>query len=77
MGSTAVDSKRAVKFNIVARNNSPTNIYIQSAMLNGKPLDRSWLRHSAIMAGGELVLEMGPTANRQWATTPISTEIKY
>jgi predicted alpha-1,2-mannosidase len=69
--SITVDPKRSVKFNIVARNNSPANMYIQSATLNGKPLDLSWIRHSEIMAGGELVLEMGPTANRQWAQQAI------
>ena len=65
--SITVDAKRAVKFNIVARNNSPANMYIQSAMLNGKPLARAWIKHSEIMAGGELALEMGPTPNGQWA----------
>ena len=70
--SITVDLKRAVKFSILARNNSPDNIYIQSAMLNGKPLDRSWIKHSEIMAGGELVLEMGSTANRQWARKTIT-----
>jgi predicted alpha-1,2-mannosidase len=67
-----VDSKSGLTFTIVARNNSPTNIYIQSAMLNGKPLDRSWLRHSEITAGGELVLKMGPTANRKWGQAPLA-----
>ena len=67
-----VDAKRALKFHIIARNNSPANVYIQSATLNGKPLERSWIRHSEIMAGGELVLEMGPNSKRQWAQDPIT-----
>lgn len=70
--SITVDAKRALKFNIVARNNSPTNFYIQSATLNGKPLQRSWIRHSEIVSGGELVLEMGPRPNRQWAQKAIT-----
>ncbi len=53
-------------FTIVAENNSPQNIYIQSAMLNGKPLERSWFTHAELVAGGELVLEMGPEPNKVW-----------
>jgi putative alpha-1,2-mannosidase len=30
-------------FTITAQNNSPENIYIQSATLNGKPLNRCWI----------------------------------
>lgn len=53
-------------FTIVAENNSPKNVYIQSATLNGKPLTRSWFTHEELAAGGELVLKMGPEPNRDW-----------
>ena len=53
-------------FTIVAENNSPKNIYIQSATLNGKPLERSWFTHAELVAGGELVLKMGPEPNKTW-----------
>ena len=46
-------------FVIKTYNNSPENIYIQSAQLNGKPYDKSYLMHSDLIKGGELVLEMG------------------
>lgn len=54
-------------FTVSAPNNSEENIYIQSAMLNGKPYGKCWLAYEDIMAGGELVLEMGcqPSA---WGT---------
>ncbi len=39
------------------------NKYIQTAMLNEQPLSRCYLRHFEMMAGGELVLEMGPQPN--------------
>jgi predicted alpha-1,2-mannosidase len=55
------------EFTIVAENNSPENVYIQSAALNGKPLTRSWFTHEELSAGGELVLKMGREPNRQWA----------
>lgn len=47
-------------FTIEARRPSPINLYIQSARLNGHPLDRAWLKHSELMAGGILDLQMGP-----------------
>jgi predicted alpha-1,2-mannosidase len=53
-------------FTIVAENNSPKNVYVQSAALNGKPLARSWFTHEELTAGGELALKMGPEPNRQW-----------
>ena len=46
-------------FTVIARNNSPNNIYIVSATLNGKPLLRNYITHEELTAGGELVLEMG------------------
>jgi putative alpha-1,2-mannosidase len=57
-------------FVIEARNNSPENIYIQSAELNGKPLEKPWFYHSELAGGGTLVLEMGPEPNTQWGTGP-------
>jgi predicted alpha-1,2-mannosidase len=48
-------------FVIEARNLSAVNIYVVSARLNGKPLNRSWLHHREIAAGGRLVLTMSGT----------------
>ncbi len=53
-------------FTIVARNNSPRNVYIQRAWLNGQPYGKCWLDHADIVAGGELVLEMGAEPNKSW-----------
>ncbi|GAB4417793.1 MAG: GH92 family glycosyl hydrolase [Bacteroidia bacterium] len=47
------------------------HLYIQSARLNGQPLDQAYLRHADIVAGGELVLEMGPTPHPQWGSAGI------
>lgn len=47
----------------VAKNNSDQNIYIQSIKLNGQSLDRFWITHQEIIAGGILEMEMGPTPN--------------
>ncbi|MGB7264415.1 MAG: GH92 family glycosyl hydrolase [Terracidiphilus sp.] len=58
------------KFEIVARNNSEKNIYIQRATLNGKPWNKPWFSHADIANGARLVLEMGPEPNKQWGAAP-------
>jgi predicted alpha-1,2-mannosidase len=54
-------------FEVDARNCSAENKYIQSATLNGRPHNESWLTHDDIISGGQLLLEMGPKANTAWA----------
>jgi putative alpha-1,2-mannosidase len=46
------------KFVVIARGNGPGERYIESARLNGKPLNRCWLEHSEIVAGGTLELQL-------------------
>ncbi len=53
-------------FTIEARNNSKKNIFIQSATLNGQPLNNVRIPFREIVAGGKLVLEMGPEPNKNW-----------
>jgi predicted alpha-1,2-mannosidase len=53
-------------FEIVARNNSDRNKYIQSASLNGKPWTKPWFSHADIAHGATLVLTMGPKPNKAW-----------
>lgn len=55
-------------FVIVANHNSGTNRYIQSATLNGRPLNQPWFSHADISAGGKLFFEMGPAPNRNWGS---------
>ena len=45
-------------FVIEAKNVSAGNKYVTAAELNGKSLNRAWLRHSEIVNGGRLVLTM-------------------
>ncbi len=49
-------------FTITAHDNSPENIYIKSASLNGKKLDRTYVSYDEIMAGGTLEFFMSPDA---------------
>lgn len=55
------------QFHLIAKDVSTENIYIQSATLNSKPYNKAYLRHEDILAGGQLVFQMGPTPNKQWA----------
>jgi len=57
---------------IVAKNNSVTNTYIQSATLNSKAWNKPWFSHADIADGGVLVLTMGPKPNRGWGSAPNS-----
>lgn len=57
-------------FEIVARNNSARNMYIQSATLDGKPWTKPWFSQADIADGGTLVLTMGPEPNKAWGTDP-------
>jgi len=61
-------------FTIIAHNNSPENIYIQSARLNGRPYNRCWLDHADIVAGGVLELEMGMSPARNWGVEQSSVD---
>ncbi|MGF1863305.1 GH92 family glycosyl hydrolase [Photobacterium profundum] len=66
----ALDLPNGNTFTVSAANVSDQNIYIQSVMLNGVSLERSWISHDEIINGGELAFVMGNTPNRSWASTP-------
>jgi predicted alpha-1,2-mannosidase len=53
---------------IITKNNSKENMYIQSAMFNGKPLNNCWLYRDEFMKGGKLVFTMGNKPNMNWGT---------
>lgn len=46
-------------FTVSAKNNSPGNMYVQSASLNGKPYTKGYIDYEDIMRGGVLELVMG------------------
>lgn len=51
-------------FVIEAQGNSQENVYVQRAYLNGRRLREPRIRFSDVVAGGRLVLEMGPAPAR-------------
>jgi len=55
------------RFSIVADGLDDAHPYIGSVTLNGKPLDRAFLRHEEIMAGGELRFTLQAEPNTAWA----------
>ncbi len=57
-------------FKIVAQNNSPKNIYIQSATLNGQPYEKTFITHDMILEGGILTFQMGPEPNPEFGKNP-------
>ncbi|MCG8308885.1 MAG: GH92 family glycosyl hydrolase [Cytophagales bacterium] len=66
-------------FVIEAKNVSDENIYIQSATLNGKALNKPWFYHDELIKGGTLSLNMGPAPNKNWgvehAPPSLSTQL--
>ncbi len=60
------------RFAVEAPGASSANRYIRSATLNGRALDRSYITHEEIAAGGTLAFRMGATPNRGWAAGPMS-----
>lgn len=53
-------------FTVKAENASWSNKYIQSAILNGEPLNRTWFTHEDLVNGGTLELIMGDRPNKNW-----------
>lgn len=67
---TTLRPAKGKTFTITAKGLSATNIYVQSATLNGKPYTKSFIRHSDIVKGGALVLVMGAKPSQTWGVKP-------
>ena len=66
--SSTINLPNGKTFRIVAENTSATNIYIQSATLNGTNFNQTSITHQQILKGGELKLIMGSEPNKSWGT---------
>ncbi len=60
-------------FRVLAEHLSPSNAYIKSVTLNGKPLERLFIRHKELMGGGELRFVMGTKAEATWSMQKLET----
>ncbi|PTL85713.1 GH92 family glycosyl hydrolase [Vitiosangium sp. GDMCC 1.1324] len=58
------------RFTIVAEKLGDAHPYIGKVTLNGKPLERSYVRHEELLAGGELRFVMQARPDKTWATKP-------
>jgi predicted alpha-1,2-mannosidase len=63
---TTEDNK---KFIIESTDNSKENVYIQSATINGKTLEKNYITYSDIVNGGTLRFEMGDKPNKSRGIT--------
>lgn len=68
---TTIHLENGKTFVIIARHASRQNKYVQTIVLNGKPLHQVWFRHSDIAQGGVLELTMGDTPNRSLGADPV------
>lgn len=74
--STPVFSKVRIKLNpdyyqgkeltLISNHNTPENIYIRSASLNGKPQNKYWFSHQDFANGGTLILNLDSIPNKEW-----------
>jgi len=76
-GKVTISTANDKEFIIEAENNSAENEFIQSATLNGKPLNRPWINHEDIMKGGRLILIMGPEPNKDWGKDNPPPSLSY
>jgi len=60
IGAATLRLENGRVFRIDARNQKAKNVYVSKVTLNGKPLDRLYITHREIMAGGDLVFYMSP-----------------
>jgi predicted alpha-1,2-mannosidase len=65
---TIIHQENGKDFTIRTINLSAKNKYIKSATLNGQQLDKAFIDHSDIVAGGELVLTMDAVPSTVWGT---------
>ncbi|GGB00784.1 GH92 family glycosyl hydrolase [Mucilaginibacter rubeus] len=54
------------KFHVVVKNNGPKNKYIQAMTLNGANYTKTYIKHTDVMQGGELVITMGDKPGTVW-----------
>ena len=65
----AIHLENGGTFVVMASRAHASDAYIQSATLDGKPLQRPWITHAEITRGGTLSFRLGPTPNRAWGAS--------
>jgi predicted alpha-1,2-mannosidase len=67
---TRLTFENGKQFEVVAKNLSEKNCYVQSVKLNGQPLERSFITFEEVFNGGTLEFTMTNQPNSIWATQP-------
>lgn len=71
---TLEDGKQMV---INAPDNSDTNLYVQSASLNGQPYTKNWISHQDLQKGGTLEFKMGAAPEKSRGTSEADYPYSY
>lgn len=78
--SATIQLESGKSFTVKTIRKSDSDIYIQSATLNGKLYTRSYLLHTDIENGGELVFKLDSKPSKTWGVSPtdrpIDTEVR-
>ncbi|MDP4261724.1 MAG: GH92 family glycosyl hydrolase [Bacteroidota bacterium] len=56
-------------FHITIKNNSKQDKYIQRIILNDKEYTKSYILYNDLMAGGEMIIEMGAQPSKTWGVS--------
>ena len=67
---TRLTFENGKQFEVVAKNLSDRNCYVQSVKLNGKALERSYITFEEVYNGGTLEFTMTDQPNSTWAMQP-------
>ncbi|HVX66286.1 MAG TPA: GH92 family glycosyl hydrolase [Bryobacteraceae bacterium] len=62
----AIHLENGRTFTVEAQRSRPEDLYVQAVTLNGASIDRPWIKHSEILAGGVLRFQLGPEPNKNW-----------
>ncbi|WP_298651274.1 GH92 family glycosyl hydrolase [uncultured Proteiniphilum sp.] len=60
-----INLENGKRFTVKAENYADENVYVKSIKLNGSPYRKSFITHSDIVNGGELVFEMSSKSNKK------------
>ena len=60
------------RFTVTAEHLDDAHPYVASVTLDGKPLERTWISHGEILAGGELHFVMSATPQKAWGSSTAS-----
>ena len=75
-----LDLPNGKRFTVIAEDLDDAHTFVGGVMLDGKPLDRAFITHQELMAGGELRFTMQAMPNKDWpgaaAKAPYSISVR-